>query len=258
MTEGAKRGEDGRRRRSGIRPVAVALTAAAALLSGCTSGPLIPPRPIPDAALAGAALSPQPMTAAPQAARPVASPVASAPLSAPASAPVVSPTHRHHRAAAERQRSHPRAHPFPAATAEARHRRDLPEQRRPQPEKQTQATIRFTPVIGAPVSAIEPLSAALEQAARRHGVVIRTTADKPVDAILRGYFSVSKHGSRTRVVYVWDVLDSTGNRLYRISGSETVHSRHGNAWASVPASTMRDIAKKTIGAYLAWRTSHMG
>jgi hypothetical protein len=132
----------------------------------------------------------------------------------------------------------------------------LPEQR--QPEKQMQATIRFTPVIGAPVGAIEPLSAELERAAHRRGILIRTTADEPVDAILRGYFSASKHSRHVKVVYVWDVLDDRGNRLYRISGHETVPAKSGHAWASVPASTMKDIARKTINAYLAWRASHSG
>jgi hypothetical protein len=57
---------------------------------------------------------------------------------------------------------------------------------------------------------------------------------------------------------VWDVLDSTGTRLHRMQGQEKVPAKGEDPWAAVPASTMADIAAKTIQDYLAWRRAYTG
>ena len=113
-------------------------------------------------------------------------------------------------------------------------------------------------MIGAPVSAIRPLSEQLEKSALAHGVVIRNTVDKPVDNILRGYFSASKRGSHTELVYMWDILDSSGAQLHRIQGTVTTRGGSGKVWDTIPDATMKDIARKTISAYLAWRARQAG
>lgn len=121
------------------------------------------------------------------------------------------------------------------------------------------ASIRFTPVIGAPVEVVRPLSSQLAAAARAHGIAIRTATDTSTDNILRGYFSAFGDGKETTVVYVWDVLDNAGNRLERIQGQETVEGRSkGDPWTAVPAATMQAIADKTIASYVAWRASRSG
>ena len=118
--------------------------------------------------------------------------------------------------------------------------------------------IRFTPVIGAPVGAIRALSEQLEKSALRHGVLIRNSADQPVDNILRGYFSASARGSHTELVYMWDILDSSGTLLHRLQDRVEVPGGTGNPWDSVPEATMKDVARKTISAYLAWRSRRAG
>ncbi|MGN6549830.1 MAG: hypothetical protein ACTHJ3_08060 [Pararhizobium sp.] len=121
------------------------------------------------------------------------------------------------------------------------------------------ASIRFTPVIGAPVEVVRPLSAQLAAATRAHGIAIRTATDTSTDNILRGYFSAFSNGKETTVVYVWDVLDNAGNRLERIQGQETVEGRSkGDPWTAVPAATMQVIADKTVASYVAWRASRSG
>lgn len=118
------------------------------------------------------------------------------------------------------------------------------------------ASIRFTPVIGAPIEVVRPLSSQLAAAARAQGIAIRTSTDTRTDNILRGYFSASSNGKQTVVVYVWDVLDNAGNRVDRIQGQETVEGRtKGDPWSAVPASIMQTIADKTIASYAAWKAS---
>lgn len=119
-------------------------------------------------------------------------------------------------------------------------------------------TIRFLPIIGAPVQAVTPLSKQLGAEARAQGLTIKGSADASSEHILKGYFSALKDGDKTTVVYVWDVLDGSGNRLHRIQGQDSVPGAGADLWSGVPATTMQSIATKTISAYLEWRQSRPG
>ncbi|OCP09215.1 MULTISPECIES: hypothetical protein [unclassified Ensifer] len=119
-------------------------------------------------------------------------------------------------------------------------------------------TIRFLPIIGAPVQAVTPLSKQLGADARARGLTIKGSADASSEHILKGYFSALKDGDKTTVVYVWDVLDGGGNRLHRIQGQDSVPGGGADLWSAVPATTMQGIATKTIDAYLEWRQSQAG
>lgn len=119
-------------------------------------------------------------------------------------------------------------------------------------------TVRFLPIIGAPVQAVTPLSRQLGAAARAGGLTIKSSTDASAEHMLKGYLSAYTDGGKTVVVYVWDVLDGNGNRLHRIQGQETAPASKGDPWATVPASTMQTIGDKTISAYRQWLTSRSG
>lgn len=121
-----------------------------------------------------------------------------------------------------------------------------------------EASIRFLPIIGAPVQAVTPLSRQLGTDARANGLAIKASGDSSSQHILKGYFSAFSDGSQTTVVYVWDVLDGSGGRLHRIQGQDSVPGGGADPWASVPASTMQSIATKTIQEYMRWRSQHAG
>lgn len=135
-----------------------------------------------------------------------------------------------------------------------------------QPQQKTAAiapaaaagTIRFLPIIGAPVEVVTPLSKQLGAEARSHGLTIKAASDTSSQHILKGYFSALNDGGKTTVVYVWDVLDGTGNRLHRIQGQDTVNATAANLWSVVPPQTMQAIATKTINEYLSWRAGDAG
>lgn len=118
--------------------------------------------------------------------------------------------------------------------------------------------IRFLPIIGAPVQAVTPLSKQLGASARSQGLAIKSSTDKTSDHILKGYFSALNDGGKTTVVYVWDILDGSGNRLHRIQGQDSVANTAADPWSAVPAETMEAIASQTIDAYIEWRRSTAG
>ena len=119
-------------------------------------------------------------------------------------------------------------------------------------------SIRFLPIIGAPVEKVTPLSRQLGSEARARGITIRGSNDEASDYILKGYLSAFEDGGKINVVYVWDVLDGSGARLHRIQGQESVAGGGADPWAAVPASVMQSIGTRTIGEYLSWRQSSAG
>lgn len=121
-----------------------------------------------------------------------------------------------------------------------------------------QATVRFLPIIGAPVQAVTPLSRQLGAQARASGLSIRASGDASTDHILKGYFSAFGDGGKVTVVYVWDVLDNAGSRLHRIQGQEQLPSSGKDPWSAVPPATMEMIGTKTINEYMAWKATRSG
>ncbi|MBW9055073.1 hypothetical protein [Rhizobium mesosinicum] len=119
-------------------------------------------------------------------------------------------------------------------------------------------TVRFLPIIGAPVQAVTPLSRQLGAEARAHGLAIKSSNDTSSDYILKGYLSAFSDEGKVTVVYVWDVLDNAGARLHRIQGQEIVPTAATDPWAGVPASVMQQIASKTITEFTSWRQSQGG
>lgn len=260
----------GRARRRRSPPLVATLSLLPALLAGCVASGsgLVPPLPVPDAAgrpsapdnFADTGQGPGTQMFAGRA------PVARSALPPPSDQTIRT---RSEPPVAARTLSQPappasggpqRARAFPADTAPAA-AASPPVRSAPEPTQAEPAlTIRFTPVIGAPISAIRPLSSALEKSAEDNGIAIQTAADSPPDNILRGYFSASRSGKRTQIVYVWDVLDGSGNQLYRIQETRTIRgaSPGNDVWQGIPASAMQAIARETIAAYLKWRHAQTG
>ena len=119
-------------------------------------------------------------------------------------------------------------------------------------------TIRFLPIIGAPVQAVTPLSRQLGAEARAKGLTIRASTDNSAENILKGYFSAFADGAKVNIIYVWDVLDANGARLHRLQGQETIAARGNDPWAAVTDTTMQQIAAKTLNDYLAWKQAQRG
>ncbi|MFB9948074.1 hypothetical protein ACFFP0_04395 [Rhizobium puerariae] len=140
----------------------------------------------------------------------------------------------------------------PPATAAPSQQASLP------PSGASGGTVRFLPIIGAPVQAVTPLSRQLGAQARAGGLTIRPSGDTSTENILKGYFSAFVDGNKVTVIYVWDILDNSGARLHRMQGQESVPAKGSDPWAAVPASTMEAIAGKTIQDYLSWRQSQRG
>ncbi len=126
------------------------------------------------------------------------------------------------------------------------------------PSGSASGTIRFLPIIGAPVQAVTPLSRQLGAEARAKGLTIRPSSDTSAENILKGYLSAFADGSNVTIVYVWDILDANGARLHRLQGEETVAGRGNDPWSAVTDTAMQKIAAKTLNDYQSWKQSQRG
>lgn len=114
--------------------------------------------------------------------------------------------------------------------------------------------MRFAPIIGAPVEKVTPLSRRFSARAKEQGVAIVASTDLTATHVIKGYFSVLGEGANTTVIYVFDILDPSGNRLHRIQGQESVTgSNAADPWAAVPATTLESIADKAMAEFAVWQ-----
>lgn len=113
--------------------------------------------------------------------------------------------------------------------------------------------MRFAPIIGAPVDKVTPLSRRLSARAKEKSITIVASTDQTATHVIKGYFSVLAEGSSSTVIYVFDVLDPSGNRLHRIQGQESVAGTNAtDGWVAVPPSVMETIADKAIAGFTQW------
>lgn len=117
--------------------------------------------------------------------------------------------------------------------------------------------LRFDPIVGATADVAAPLTERLAERARASGIALAGSADPSTTHVLKGYFSTLTEGGQTTVIYVWDVYDTSGNRLHRINGQQKAAGR-GEGWAAVPPATLQAIADSTIDRLTAWIAGSTG
>jgi hypothetical protein len=119
-----------------------------------------------------------------------------------------------------------------------------------QPSK---AKLAFAPIVGAPAAVADMLSASIVSAVERQSVpVARTPTDQP-DYTVRGYVVAAPDKAGTKLSYIWDVTDKTGQRAHRITGEEILKGKKTkDPWAQVDQSVVDRIAQSTSSQLVGW------
>jgi hypothetical protein len=105
--------------------------------------------------------------------------------------------------------------------------------------------IAVAPIIGTTPQVAQQLGDALVVAGRERGLTIVTDGGK-ANYTLRGYLIATAEGKTTKISYIWDVNDASGQKVARVSGEEAVPGRAvADPWANVDAGAIRSIAGKT-------------
>jgi hypothetical protein len=115
-------------------------------------------------------------------------------------------------------------------------------------------TIVLAPLIGAPEGVSGQLTSQLTSAASANKFAVASGRDAKGDFTLRGYMVAARDKAGTKVSYIWDVADSTGKRVHRITGEEIAAAQPNakDPWASVGEPITKSIAEKTATALGSW------
>lgn len=106
--------------------------------------------------------------------------------------------------------------------------------------------IAIPDVIGAPEVINRGLVQYLANGVKAQNLAVSTAGEKP-DYTLRGYMVAAKERKGTKVSYIWDLTDQTGNKLKRITGEEVApKTKSADPWTAVTQPMLEKIANTAI------------
>ncbi|NVK36034.1 MAG: hypothetical protein HWE23_16230 [Rhodobacteraceae bacterium] len=114
------------------------------------------------------------------------------------------------------------------------------------------ATFAFEPFTGIPGSKADELAGALGIQARQQGLTLVRRSGVPSTYRVKGFMSATGGGAGGTVFYVFDIVDSSGQRRKRISGVEQVGGTQSDPWSAVSDSTLKRIAYRSVIEIKAW------
>ncbi len=117
------------------------------------------------------------------------------------------------------------------------------------------AQFAIAPVIGPPENVSTDLRNQLVAELERQNIRVAKSPDEKAEYTLRGYVvsSLEKKGDKSKVSYIWDVTDSGGKGVHRVSGEETAPSgKSKDPWTAVTPNVVQSIASKTVTSVAGW------
>jgi hypothetical protein len=120
------------------------------------------------------------------------------------------------------------------------------------PVKGDAARFAFTKISGAPGDLLTVLSASLKSEAKARNLNLVPEEDATATYRVKGYVSAVGGPSGTLLVYVFDVLDTRGVRIHRISGQQIGGGAASDPWGGITAATVQVAAQHAIDDLAAW------
>lgn len=113
-------------------------------------------------------------------------------------------------------------------------------------------TFAFEPFTGAPGNIADTLSEYIGKEARDQGITLVRRVGASATYRVNGYLSATGQPSTGTVFYVFDIVDGSGKRVKRISGTEATGGSSGDPWRSVSSATLSRIANRSMVEIKAW------
>ncbi|MES0880727.1 hypothetical protein [Roseibium sp. SCP14] len=121
-----------------------------------------------------------------------------------------------------------------------------------QVDEEEGVTFAFEPFTGAPGNIADELSEFIGAEARKQGITLVRRVGASATYRVNGYLAATGQPSNGTVFYVFDIVDNSGRRLKRISGTETTGGASGDPWRSVSSGTLSRIANRSMVEIKAW------
>jgi hypothetical protein len=108
----------------------------------------------------------------------------------------------------------------------------------------------LAPVIGPPAKLAQELTDDLIAAGKERSLTLVTSGT--ADYTMRGYLAASTDKKGATISYIWDISDTKGQRVVRVSGEEVITARSGSdPWNGVDSTALRSIAGKSTSQIVA-------
>ncbi len=106
--------------------------------------------------------------------------------------------------------------------------------------------IAVAPIVGPPEKIQKDLKQALQTAGADRNLTFLPEGSPEAEYTLKGYVLVAPARRNAKISYIWDVNDTGGKRVARVTGEETVAGgTASNPWRGVDAVALRSIASKS-------------
>jgi hypothetical protein len=122
----------------------------------------------------------------------------------------------------------------------------------PPPIPAAQALFSFETVLGVPTVKADTLAQGIGTYSRARNLTLVRRGDPTATYRVLGFLSAVGGTGDTTVSYVWDIMDTAGNRVHRITGVEIAGKGEGDPWAGVNDQVINAIAARTVEAIHAW------
>ncbi|MHA7777029.1 hypothetical protein [Roseibium sp. M-1] len=113
-------------------------------------------------------------------------------------------------------------------------------------------TFAFEPFTGAPGNIADELSELIGAEARKQGITLVRRVGASATYRVNGFLSATGQPSNGTVFYVFDIVDSSGRRLKRISGTEDTGGASGDPWQAASSGVLSRIANRSMVEIKAW------
>jgi hypothetical protein len=108
------------------------------------------------------------------------------------------------------------------------------------------------PITNAPADMIYAFSDALKAQAPSRQIRLVDAGEPGASYRLKGYLSAVGDSNSTLLVYVWDVFDSNGARIHRLSGQVRGPGSAADPWAAMDETIVKKAASETIDSLGNW------
>ncbi len=120
------------------------------------------------------------------------------------------------------------------------------------PVKGAAVPFAFATVTGIPAEMRFVLEDSLKKYAATRNLAVVPETDVTAIYHVKGYLSAVGDSTGTLLVYTWDVADSRGTPLYRISGQETAAGSGTDPWVGIRGDDIDAAARETIDKLADW------
>lgn len=119
-------------------------------------------------------------------------------------------------------------------------------------DKEEGVTFAFEPFTGAPGNIADELSEQIGTQAASQGLKLVKRVGADATYRVNGYLAATGQPGKGTIFYVFDIVDRSGRRLKRISGSEETGGSTGDPWQGASSGALTRIAQRSVIEINAW------